>query len=102
MPYEEVVKGYEVSSGRYVVLENDEVKAAAGDRGKVVHIEEFVDAADIDPVFYEKTYFVGSARRRRTPIGCCTRRFTEVAGRASAASAFTTASTSSRFARSTI
>lgn len=60
VPYEEVVKGYEVSSGRYVVLENDEVKAAAGDRGKVVHIEEFVAAADIDPVFYEKTYFVGS------------------------------------------
>lgn len=60
VPYEEVVKGYEVSSGRYVVLEKDEVKAAAGDRGKVVHIEEFVAAADIDPVFYEKTYFVGS------------------------------------------
>ena len=48
--FKDVVKGYEVSSGRYVVLENDEVKAAAGDRGKVVHIEEFVEAADIDPV----------------------------------------------------
>jgi DNA end-binding protein Ku len=60
VPYKEVVKGYEVSSGRYVVLEGDEVKAAAGDRGKVVHIEEFVDASDIDPVFYEKTYYVGS------------------------------------------
>ena len=42
------------------MLEKDEVKAAAGDRGKVVHIEEFVAAADIDAVFYEKTYFVGS------------------------------------------
>jgi DNA end-binding protein Ku len=60
VPYKQVVKGYEVSSGRYVVLEGDEVKAAAGDRGKVVHIEEFVDASDIDPVFYEKTYYVGS------------------------------------------
>jgi DNA end-binding protein Ku len=58
--YDEIVKGYEVSSGRYVVLEKDEVKAAAGDRGKVVHIEEFVEARDIDPVFYEKTYYVGS------------------------------------------
>ena len=58
--YEEVVKGYEVEPDRYVVLEKDEVKAAAGDRGKVVHLEEFVDAGDIDPVFYEKTYYVGA------------------------------------------
>ena len=58
--YDEVVKGYEVSADSYVVLEKDEVKAAAGDRGKVVHLEEFVSAADIDPVFYEKTYYAGS------------------------------------------
>jgi DNA end-binding protein Ku len=60
VPNNQIVKGYEVSSGRYVVLEKDEIKAAAGDRGKVVHIEEFVDAAEIDPIFYEKTYYVGS------------------------------------------
>jgi DNA end-binding protein Ku len=58
--YKDTVKGYEVSEGSYVVLEKDEVKAAAGNRGKVVHLEEFVDAAEIDPVFYEKTYYVGS------------------------------------------
>jgi DNA end-binding protein Ku len=58
--YKDTVKGYEVSEGSYVVLEKDEVKAAAGNRGKVVHLEEFVDAADIDPVFYEKTYYAGS------------------------------------------
>jgi DNA end-binding protein Ku len=58
--YDEVVKGYEVSEGTYVVLDKDELKAAAGDRGKVVHLEEFVDASEIDPVFHEKTYYVGS------------------------------------------
>ena len=58
--YDDVVKGYEVSPDRYVVLEKDEIKAAAGDRGKVVHLTEFVDAADIDPVFYDRTYYVGS------------------------------------------
>ena len=42
------------------MLDKDEIKAAAGDRGKVIHLEEFVDAAAIDPVFYEKTYYVGS------------------------------------------
>jgi DNA end-binding protein Ku len=58
--YDDIVKGYEVSPDTYVVLDKDEVKAAAGDRGKVVHLDEFVDAADIDPVLYEKTYYVGS------------------------------------------
>src|SRR3954468_4224582 len=58
--YDEVVKGYEVEPDKYVVLDKDEIKAAAGDRGKVVHLSEFVDAADVDPVFFEKTYYVGS------------------------------------------
>jgi DNA end-binding protein Ku len=57
---DEIVKGYEISEDKYVVLEKDEIKAAAGDRGKVVELTEFVDAAEIDPVFYEKTYYVGS------------------------------------------
>ena len=60
VPYEEIVKGYEVSEGRYVVLERDEVKAAAGDRGKVIHLREFVAAEDIDPMFYERTYYLGA------------------------------------------
>jgi DNA end-binding protein Ku len=58
--YKDVVKGYEVAPDKYVVLDKDEIKAAAGDRGKVVHLEEFVDAAAIDPVFYDRTYYVGS------------------------------------------
>ncbi|HZU60616.1 MAG TPA: Ku protein [Solirubrobacteraceae bacterium] len=60
VPYKDIVKGYEVSDGEYVVLDKDEVKAAAGDRGKVIHLREFVSAQDIDPVFYEKTYYAGS------------------------------------------
>jgi len=57
--YSEIVKGYEVDEDEYVVLTKDEVKAAAGDRGKVVEIEEFVEATDIDPVYFEKTYYAG-------------------------------------------
>ncbi len=60
VPYGEVIKGYEVDEDEYVVLEPEEVKAAAGDRGKRIEIEEFVDADEIDPVFYEKTYYLGS------------------------------------------
>src|SRR5215211_4790986 len=58
VPYEEVVKGYEVRGGEYVVLEKEEIEAAAGDKGHVVALEAFVDAAAIDPVYYEKTYYL--------------------------------------------
>ena len=59
VPYKEVVKGFEVGADEFVVLEKDEVAAAAGSRGKVIEIDEFVPDDEIDPVFYEKTYYVG-------------------------------------------
>src|SRR5919202_6509526 len=60
VPYKEVVKGYEVSEDTYVVLEKDEIAAAAGDGAHRIDVEHFVDAADIDPVFFEKTYWLGA------------------------------------------
>jgi DNA end-binding protein Ku len=43
----------------FVILEMEELKAAAGTGGKVVWLEEFVDVAEIDPIVFEKTYYVG-------------------------------------------
>jgi len=60
VPYKEVVKGFEVSEGEYVVVEKDEIAAAAGDGAHVIDVEHFVDVADIDPVFFEKTYHLGA------------------------------------------
>jgi DNA end-binding protein Ku len=60
VPYEEVAKGYELSSGEYVLLSQDEIAAAAGERSRLIDIEEFVCAGDIDPVFYERTYYLGA------------------------------------------
>ena len=58
--YDEVVKGYETSSGNYVVLDKHEIKAAAGELGKVVHLSDFVEVDQIDPIFFDRTYYVGS------------------------------------------
>ena len=58
--HKEIVKGYEVSEGKYVLLEDDELKAAAGKSSHVIDVEQFVCAGDIDPVMYAKTYFLGS------------------------------------------
>jgi len=60
VPYDEVVKGYEVSGGKYVVLEKEEVAAADPSGGKLVQLEHFVHASEIDPVFYDRTYYVGA------------------------------------------
>jgi len=58
--YKDVVKGFEVSEDKYVVLDDEEIKAAAGSRGKVIWLEEFVDVAEIDPVVFDKSYYVGA------------------------------------------
>jgi DNA end-binding protein Ku len=60
VPFKEVVKGFEVVPDEFVVLTKEEVAAAAGARGKVIEIEDFVPDDQIDPVFFEKTYYVGS------------------------------------------
>jgi DNA end-binding protein Ku len=60
VPYKEIVKGYEVSEGEYVVLEKEELDAAAGEGSRLIEVEEFVCAGDIDPVTFDKTYYLGS------------------------------------------
>ena len=59
VPYDEIVKGYEIAEGEYVVLEKEEVAAAAGARSRLLEVEEFVDADAIDPVVYDRTYYLG-------------------------------------------
>lgn len=62
VPYDEVVKGFEVAPDEYVVLTKDEVKAAAGSRGKCIDVEHFVPAADLDPVWFAKPYVLGAGQ----------------------------------------
>jgi DNA end-binding protein Ku len=59
VPYKEVAKGYEVRKGKYVLLTQDEIDAAAGERSHVIELEEFVCAAEIDPVYYDRAYYLG-------------------------------------------
>jgi DNA end-binding protein Ku len=60
VPYDKIVKGYELSSGEYVVLDKEEIDAAAGERSRLLDVEELVDAAEIDPVFFDRTYYLGA------------------------------------------
>lgn len=67
VPYSELVKGYEVSSGSYVVLSKEELAVADGPEAHVVEIEHFVDAAEIDPVYYESAYHLSPGKFGEEP-----------------------------------
>ncbi len=59
---DEVVKGYEVGDGEYVVVEPDELDAVAPGRSQTLDIETFVDLDEIDPVYFQKTYWLGPGK----------------------------------------
>lgn len=59
VPYEEIVRGYEVEKGKYVVFTDEELEAATPDsRAKLVDVIQFTDAAEIDAIFYKQTYYL--------------------------------------------
>jgi DNA end-binding protein Ku len=58
VPYEEIVKGYEISPGRYVVITPEELEALDPKKTRTIDIEDFVDLDEIDPLFYEHPYYL--------------------------------------------
>ena len=58
VPWKDVVKAFEYDKGSYVVIDKEDLKAAAPESAESVDIEAFVDAADISMRYYEKPYFL--------------------------------------------
>src|ERR1700743_1513570 len=58
IPRDEIVKGYEYEKGKYVVIQDEEIKKVAPKTAKVMEIQEFVKAADVDPVYLESSYYM--------------------------------------------
>ena len=67
VPYERIVKGYEVTPERYVVIEPRELDALDPKRSREIGLEGFVDAAEIAPIFYDSTYYVVPAEGGAKP-----------------------------------
>jgi DNA end-binding protein Ku len=63
--YDDIVKGYEVSKGKWVELTDDEIAAAAVSQSRRLEIDHFVPVDDVDPVFYERTYYLGAQDKGR-------------------------------------
>lgn len=60
--YDDLVRGVEVDPGQAVFLEPGEIEEARPQRSRMIDIEEFVDLADVDPVYFEKSYYVAPGR----------------------------------------
>ena len=60
--YDDIVKGFEVSPGEYVVVEPDELEEISPTRSKTIEISGFVDLAEVEPIFFERTYYLGPAK----------------------------------------
>jgi DNA end-binding protein Ku len=58
VPYEDIVKGYEITPDHYVVISNEELEALDPKATKTVDIEEFVDLVEIDPIYYDHNYYL--------------------------------------------
>ncbi len=60
---DEIVKGWEVAKGQFVIVEDEEIEALTNrDDSRSIEISRFVDAAEVDPIFFDRTYFLVPAQ----------------------------------------
>lgn len=58
VPASEIVKGYQISGGRYVVFDDEELDRLAARKTKLIEIDAFVPLAEIDPRFFDRPYYL--------------------------------------------
>jgi DNA end-binding protein Ku len=67
VPFEEIVKGYEIAPGRHVVIEPEEFAALEPAFTRSIEIEDFVQLDEIDPIFFDRPYFLAPSRGGARP-----------------------------------
>src|SRR5947209_8193598 len=77
VPYDRIVKGYELSPDRYVLIDPEELDALDPEATHTIDIEEFVDLADIDPIFYDAPYYVAPVKAAEKPYALLVRAMEE-------------------------
>lgn len=58
VPFEEIVKGYEVDKDQYVLLTDEDFNAVPVESSRAIDIQQFVDLEEIDPILYKKSYYL--------------------------------------------
>jgi DNA end-binding protein Ku len=62
IPFEHIVKGYELRKGQYVEISPEELAQYTPEASKTIDIEDFVDLTEIDPIYYDRTYYLAPDR----------------------------------------
>lgn len=61
VPYDEIIKAFEITPGNYVPLGKDEIAALAPNKSRSIEVEDFVDLGEIDPIYFDSPYYLGPA-----------------------------------------
>ena len=77
VPSEQIAKGYQLSSGEYVLVGDDELGALDPEASRSIDIEQFVDLDEIDPIFYDSAYYVAPDKAAKKPYALLTRAMEE-------------------------
>jgi DNA end-binding protein Ku len=67
VPYENIVKGYEISPDKYVVIEPEELEALDPKKTRAIEIQEFVDLEEIDPIYFDHPYYLAPDKGAAKP-----------------------------------
>jgi DNA end-binding protein Ku len=61
VPYDHIIKAYELTPGQYVPLSKDEMAALAPEKTRAIDVQDFVDIEEIDPMYFDSPYYLGPA-----------------------------------------
>ncbi len=61
VPYEKIVKAFEISKDRYIPLAKPELEALAPQKSRAIEVQDFVDLDEIDPIYFDSPYYLGPA-----------------------------------------
>jgi DNA end-binding protein Ku len=67
VPNERIQKGYEIASGQYVVVDNEELEKLTPKASHTIEIQDFVDLEQIDPIYFEQPYYLVPDRAAERP-----------------------------------
>ncbi len=69
VPYDEIIKAYELTPGQYVPLTKDEMAALAPEKTRTIEVLDFVDLDEIDPIYFDSPYYLGPAEGAEKAYG---------------------------------
>lgn len=62
VPYDQIVKGFEIRKGQYVEVSPEELAEFVPEASRAIELESFVDLSEIDPIYYDRTYYLAPDR----------------------------------------